>query len=492
MAQDGPREQRSSTLNRRDAATAGGLFLLAALCYRRFAQPELLQDGPGLLEAFLYGEPPYCPHPAYVPLARAWDWIFHAGTRNAATLWQFSAFSAAFGLGCTYLLARALAAPAAAALVVALACGLARAVACHATLVELHAQHFGASAAAALACVLALRCSARVWVPVFALCAVVLYTTHKTASLMLPGLVLLPWALRPPSEDALRNVLLAAAALGAGLWAGLELTRLHSGAASSLHDIAASTAALTRFGRGFELDWLSGEWLRGLGVLVPLGLLGVYALRRERLALALLVLVGVPSAFFSMWGARNDGGYLLGCLPWLCVAAARTPKFTARRLELAGSAAVAAQLLLLVCTRWPEQAPERLQQLRDERAAAVALALGDAPPIADGLPQAHLIAIDRSPYPVHLSRRAIREWRVNSFVAADATPQQAVRALETVLDLLVAQAPGRVAVIAGSTDPTAAAWAEQASELRSACNSRYAVHAGGTHGWEVLVLDARR
>ncbi len=487
----------------RDALGAFAIALLAFAFYLGHRQEWLLQDGAGLVVGLLYREPEYWMHVAILPLARALQPFCPAEDPSLA-LSLVSAAGAALGLGACYALMRRLGASVGAGL---LACALAAsspALFVHATLIEVHALHFGAVALGALATSYLVHWSPLRALVGLALVAFALHATHRTAPLLLPGWVVWTASLRqrvtagtahgpnaPPHDTARahepsaqphdarsfsRGALAQFALPALGLGLGLLLAILASAAlrgSEPVSELLADQRLVRSFGAGFSARFAWREGLVPLGLVLPLALLAWFAQsatrsRTSRLALPVLVL---PSAvFFLWWGEATQGGYALGVLPFFALEAAQLePRARAARvaLRLLALAAIAAQLALgRAEVRSHVDEPGYGTDAR-ERAAAFERALGGG---------GSVLALEPCLVPAHLYGAHVREYNLAPaaifWAARGETPEQIAQRLLGPVHAVVEAEPGAVLVHLG-VPAGLEAHARYPAALRAACEQRF-------------------
>jgi len=457
------------SLRARDALAACALAAFAFALYLGHRQEWLLQDGAGLVVGLLYREPAYWMHVAILPLARALLPLCPAEDPSLA-LSLVSAAGGALGLGACYALMLRLGASARAALLACALVGSTPALFVHATLIEVHALHFGAVALGALATSYLVQRPPLLALVGLALVAFALHATHRTAPLLLPGWVVwtaslrqrvVTGALRASSAPAQtidsrglsRGALLQFALPALGLGFGLALALWASAAlrgSEPLRELVADQRLVRSFGAGFSASFAWREWLVPLGLVLPLAAIAWLMnrpsrSRTERAALPLLVLPSM--VFFLWWGEATQGGYALGVLPFLALECARCEprsRFARTALLALVLAAIAVQFALARAeSRLHTGEPGYGNDAR-ERAAAFERALGG---------RGSVLALEPTLVPAHLYGAHVREYNLAPaaifWAARGETPEQVAQRLLGPVRAVVEREPGAVLVHLG-------------------------------------------
>lgn len=311
-----------------DALLALGLGGTFTAFYTLTLQPTIRMDGPNLVDGFLYDEPRHWIHVGYLPVVRFLGDVLRLRD-SIIPLRLISLLAAALGVVLVFGLARRFGAPRPKALFAAALVGLSPALWFHATLIEVHALHFGAVAVSAFATLCLSRSRPLLSSAVLGACAAVLFFSHQSGVLLLPGWALLAaCACASPDGETRRPRALLASAVALGL--GLGLALIVSGGMHKSGGLVQEVEAGAQFVAGnevaFDARFAWEELLVPLGLLLPAALAGAVAGplgRGTRFALGLLI---VPSiVFFLWWGQVSSGGYLLGVLPFVGVLASLAP-----------------------------------------------------------------------------------------------------------------------------------------------------------------------
>lgn len=487
-------------LRARDALCACAIAVAAFALYLGHRQEWLLQDGAGLVVGLLYREPECWMHVAILPLARALAPLCPPDDPSLA-LSLVGAGGAALGLGACFALMRRLGASTGAALLACALAGSTPALFVHATLIEVHALHFGAVALGALATSYLVLWSPLPALAGLALVALALHATHRSAPLLLPGWVVWtaslrqrvqadrapavavesrphsPWAV---PRGGVTQLVLPALALGLGLafslWASAALR-----GGEPLAELLADQRLVRSFGAGFSLEFARREWLAPLGLVLPLAALawsarGEPRSRTERVAFPLLVLPSL--AFFLWWGEATQGGYALGVLPFLALESARCEphgRFARAGASVLVLVAIGVQLAFARAEVNLHTGEPGYGADARERATAFESALGGA---------GSVLALEPSLVPAHLYGAHVREHNYAPEAilraARGETPEQIAQHLLGKLRTGVEQRPGAVLVHLG-VPPGLEAHARYPAALRAACErefeTRYVPHA---------------
>ena len=306
-----------------DACIAVGWLLATALLYAATFQGRMYGDG-GLFANKLVGfSRDGTSAVLYLPLARLVS-RGGGGDDPLGSLKLLSIVGGALGVSCTWLIARGVGARRGGA---ATACALlALSPMCwfFSTTIELHALHFGVTAACVVVTLYA-PWRRPAWALAMTLLAFPLvYLTHKTGLLLLPGWVALVQVARSrvAAPFRLRTLLF-------GVAPALSLAAL---ATIVIEERLTPSRELTELGTWVAINWSPGITMLWEGWLLPHFLLlpiAAYALLvlplRTALRFALWLSVLVPWAAMIAIGVPELGAYFLGSAPLLAAAVACVP-----------------------------------------------------------------------------------------------------------------------------------------------------------------------
>jgi len=353
------------------------LALGFGLLYVATAQERFYSDGAGLVEFFARGTGESYYHVLYLPLCRALGALL--GSDDPLLVPRaLSQVSGAVAVGSTFLLCRSCGIDRDRALFAAMLLGVTPAVWFFSTTVEVHAVHLAAVAVGALVVMLA----PWRWVPVAlglsALTVPLLYGSHITAVLLMPGWIALVVHARGRQHCmcSRRGLVVVAVVLGLAALLSVAGANAMRGLGFTL-DTSQVRGQISDFYRPPRAWWMILDgWLWPTLLLMPLALVSLS--RRstpltERIALAALI---VPSTlFFLVWGVAEKGAYFLGTAPFMALAAARS---VPREMMADRGPAFAAAVLILVqgAAGWHHRASFDQGFEMSARAEAVEQAIG--------------------------------------------------------------------------------------------------------------------
>ncbi|QDU83411.1 hypothetical protein Pla163_05100 [Planctomycetes bacterium Pla163] len=336
--------------NRTDVLVAALVALGVLFVYLATIQDQLWGDGPHLLRLLDWEQRPWWrawPHWLHTPLAECFgaSGPFRLPHDNYVLA---SAVPAAVGCGAVFTAARLVGAGRAAAVAAALLVGLAPVLWLFATVLEVHATHFGVVAVAIAASLWAApRTGPRAFLAVHAGLFLVVAASHLTALTLVPIWALLGWFARwrgAADREPVRAATLVRACLPHGLLACLGFAaamgvaqlvfyRFATDDAEAVSNIAEMIADSVE-----PISWayLRDDWVEPLAWLLPPLLFALAGLlvpsSRARLTSdargwwLVTFLGGAPLfVFYALWALPNDGGYAAGWLPFAGVAAALVP-----------------------------------------------------------------------------------------------------------------------------------------------------------------------
>jgi hypothetical protein len=511
-------------LERADAWVAAAFALASAVLYVALRQRVLDGDGPALVQGLLYSDPPYWMHVAILPLAR-WLAPLSPDSDPSLPLAWIAVLGASGGVAASFLLARRCGVRRGAACVAAALAAVSPGLLFHATVIEVHALHFGAVALAAL--LTTLLPWRRRWLAAIALLPIVLllHGTHRTAVLLLPGWTV--WAATlsmtraahtQPSTDrrdgrmrSMRELSYWGAPLAVGLAAAIGGEAWLRGD-TVLGSIGTDSSLIRAMNGGFSPAYVWTDWLWPLCALVPLALAALPCLLRTRDARAwpLLALVLPSVVFFCLWGTTSGGGYALGTLPFVIVLAGiGIERLSQRRMRTSGTAVEAstdarpgrahaafgtATLLALVagqllCGALPIQREAHAAEVGAgrQRALAFGAALG-----GDGV----VLALDPSALPSHLYDARAREFNFAEELVrlrvSGASPAAVAERLLVPLLAWQQRRPGRVALHLGMPPALLPTFQPYIDALDARCESVFVVQRFEHAQYPLLALRGLR
>jgi hypothetical protein len=332
----------------RDALGAAALFAAVLALYAATAQGRIYgHDGAFLVNAFALGAEGHSNSALYAGAAELARALAPGDGPTRPLLWLSHA-GGALGVAAAYVLARALGAPARGAVFGAALLALAPAQWFYATAIETHALHVAAVGVAALLCVLGPW--RRPWLArgLAAAGVLLLYPTHMTGLLLLPGWLLLARvgrARRAPPEapaetsagEPARDLAATGAVFAAALALSVMLANHLFGAGFTLIAGAdAPTRFLEQFQQRFTLAGFWSGWALPLFLLLPVGLATLAAGRpgapggsseagARAVRAALAVLIAVPAVALLWLSIPERGAYFLGSAPFLAALCAFAP-----------------------------------------------------------------------------------------------------------------------------------------------------------------------
>ncbi len=414
---------RRPALGALDVWIGAALALAFGLLYAATLQHWLWNDGFFVAKRLEWNEPGLWPHPAYLPVARAFNVVL-PGPGPYEGLFATSWTPGAAAIGLLFLVARAFGAARLPSVFAAALWAVTPAHWFFSTTIEVHTLH---AAGVALAALIALRAPWRRGFAGIAAAAAGFFLvplTHLMAPLLAPGWIAL-CALSARAAGAplgMRRLALGLIPLLAlGGVVAFALTSLYYWNDSVLGGFKGTAAQIEEHLTEGGLVWWRDDVLKPLGPALIAIAAGVGVLTREAVRgrgsaaepraawfatrPAVLALAIVPlTAFTAWWAVPNEGGYLLGTAPFFATVMALGAAGPVARWPRWVWIPLAAVLLGWTgylgyghATRWRS---EHVEQRRDERAAQVRLILGD---------RGVLVSFDTWKQPVGLDVRGVRE-----------------------------------------------------------------------------------
>lgn len=304
--------------SRRNLLVALGVFLAAGVILTRSLQSWVHGDGPQLIYTYLFGSQEWI-HVLYMPVVLLLD---RCGLEGLASLKCVSVLGGALGAAATVWMASELGYSLRRSLAAGVLCLLAPTAFFFSTTIEVPALHLGVVALACAVLLSARRAQQEVHFRIAAVGLVpLLYLAHKSSALLAPGwlvLVLVCVAERRGARPSRKEVLAWGAVLATAFLVSILL-------AQSLvpgNSVGDTLNFIARFDQPLRATYLKEAVWGGLGVLTPLGCLGILrAPLGERLSgLAFVLPVGL---FFTWYGETNYGGYYISTVPFLAALSVR-------------------------------------------------------------------------------------------------------------------------------------------------------------------------